>query len=590
VSWIRSYGRDDLRGDAVAGLTVGVMLIPQAMAYALLAGVPPIYGLYASLVPLVVYAAFGTSRHLAVGMQATDSLIVFAALSVFAEPMSGPFVELVILVALLTGVIQVAMGIARFGFVVALLSRPVIAGFTAAVAVTIVLSQLQSLLGIPLPRTTDNFVLLAEAVRNIGQAHLATVAIGVCSIFLVLGLRRWLPVVPGALVAVVLGSLVVWRFGLDGAGVRIVGDVPRGLAAPSLPPISLASIQVLFPTAVTLSLIQFMNVVSLGKVFGDRNRYTVDANRELVALGVMNVAGSLFRSLPVSGSFSRTAVGERAGARTPMANVVAALLIALTLLFLTPLFYYLPVPVFAAIIVVAAAGLVDVEELRFLLRSKRVDGLIGLLTFAATLVIGIQNGVFVGIGASVVAILFRIGRPYIAELGHVAGTQSFADIRRVPGARRIRGLYIVRVHASFGFVNADYVRDHVIGRCDAHPDVTAVLIDASSFNDLDTTAAGVLQRLVETLSSRGVEVYFAGMVGRVRDVIVGSGLEDAIGADHFFLSLHEAVRSILTSRVQVEEFDRACRERTAARESLGVVEDDREPEPVDDDQEPEPSA
>jgi SulP family sulfate permease len=555
------------------------MLIPQGMAYALLAGVPPIYGLYASLVPLVVYAVFGTSRHLAVGLVAVDSLIVFAALSVFAEPMSGEFIGLAIVVALMTGVLQVALGVGRFGFVVTLLSRPVIAGFTAAVAVTIGLSQLQSLLGIPLPRTTDNFLLLAEAVRNIGQVHPATLAIGVGGILLLVALRRWAPLAPAPLIAVVLGTVVVWEFGLDAVGVRIVGAIPTGLPWPELPRMNLEAIQLLFPTAVTLALVQFMNVVSLGKVFAARHRYAVDANHELVALGAMNLLGSLFRSIPVSVSFSRSAVAERAGVRTAMANVVAALLIALTLLFLTPLFHYLPVPVFAAIIMVAAFGLVDVKELRYLLRSKRVDGLIGLLTFAATFVIGIQNGVFVGIGASVVAILLRIGRPYIAELGHVAGTQYFADIRRAPDARPVRGLFIVRVHASFGFANADYVRDRIIDHCDDHPEVTSVLIDASSINDLDTTAAGVLQRLVETLTARGIGVNFAGVVGRVRDVLVGSGLEDQIGPKHFFLSLHHAVRSILTSREEVEEYDRACREPSDAPAPALPIDDDQEPGP-----------
>lgn len=560
VSWIRTYGRADLRGDLVAGLTVGVMLIPQSMAYALLAGVPPIYGLYASLVPLVVYTLMGTSRHLAVGVVAVDSLIVFAGLSVISEPSSAEYIGLAILVALMAGVIQLVLGAARFGFVVTLLSRPVIAGFTAAVAITIGLSQLQSLLGIPLPRTANNFALLAAAARGIGGVHLATFAIGAGGMALLVALRRWLPLAPGPLIAVALGSVLVWQLSLADAGVRIVGDVPSGLPVPAFPTIGLESIQVLFPTAVTLALIQFMNLISLGKVFAARNRYTVDPNRELIALGAMNTIGSFFRSIPVSVSFSRSAVNDRAGVRTGMANLIAAALIALTLLFLTPLFRFLPVPVFAAIIMVAAFGLVDVKELRYLLRSKRVDGLIALLTFAATLVIGIQNGVFIGIGASVVAILFRIGRPRIAELGHVAGTQSFADLSRNGSARSIRELYIVRVHASFGFANADYVRDHVLSHCDAHPEIRAVLVDASSINDLDTTAVGVLEHLVQTLHDRNVEVYFGGMVAQARDVARESGLEDEIGADHFFLSLHQAVRSVLTSRVEVEQYDRRTHE------------------------------
>ena len=574
AEWIRSYGRADLRGDLVAGLTVGVMVIPQGMAYALLAGVPPIYGLYASLVPLLVYAVLGTSRHLAVGIVAVDSLIVFAALSTVAEPSTAEYVGLALVLALLAGVIQIVLGLARFGFVVTLLSRPVIAGFTAAVAITIGLSQLQSLLGIPLPRTADNVALVLEAARNLGDVHLATFAIGAGGILLLMGLRKWLPVAPGPLIAVALGSVIVWQFSLADAGVRIVGDIPTGLPKPTLPPVGLSEIQVLFPAAVTLALVQFMNLVSLGKVFAARHRYTTDPNRELVALGAMNAVGSLFRSIPVSVSFSRSAVNDRAGARTAMSNVFAAIVIGLPLLFLTPLFFSLPVPVFAAIIMVSAFGLVDVRELRYLLRTKRVDGLIAILTFGTTLVLGITNGVMVGIGASVVAILFRIGRPHIAELGHVPGTQSFADLSRNPVARSVRGLYIVRVQASFGFANADYVRDHVLGHCAEHPEVRAVLVDASSVNDLDTTAAGVLQHLVRTLSDRDVEVYFGGMAARVRDVARESGLETELGPDHFFLSLHQAVRTVLTERVEVEEYERSTLEDADTHEGAAVPEED----------------
>lgn len=542
--WIQDYDRRTLKGDLTAGLTVGVMLIPQAMAYALLAGVPPVYGLYASLVPLGVYALLGTSRQLAVGVVAIDSLIVIAAIAPLAETGSQAFVAAAVLLAGMTGLIQLGLGLARFGFLVALLSRPVISGFASAAAITIGLSQLPGLLGAPFAGLPTIWRLIAGAGTLASGAHLISAGIGIGAILLLMAFRKLRPGFPAALAAVVLSILTVWLLRLDVEGVPIVGVIPQGLPSPELPAVSWPLAKTLLPTAFALALIQFTTLVSLGKTFARKNSYRIDANRELLAVGAMNFLGSLFQTIPVSGSFSRTAVADSAGARSPLANVFAMAVIGLTLLFLTPAFYYLPIPVFSAIIMVAAFGMVDWKEILELLRTKRIDGWIALATFGATLFVGIQQGILAGIAVSITAILFRITRPDIVELGHLEGTSLYRDLQRRSDTHRVAGVYILRFDASFSFANADYIRDHILNRLEGTHDTQALILDATSINDLDMTAAEVLTDLVQSLRERDIRLALAGVKGRVADVLRSSGIVTNVGSENFYLSVHHAVTGI----------------------------------------------
>lgn len=548
ATWLPLYRARDLRGDLVAGLTVGVMLIPQSMAYAILAGVPPIYGLYASLIPLLVYPLFGTSRQLAVGTIAIDMLIVAAGLGVLAEPGSGPYIALAILLAAMAGVIQIAMGVARLGFVVNLLSRPVITGFASAAALIIAASQLDSLLGIPLPRAQQLHLVLWNAIPHLGEVHLLTLAMGLAAVFVLLVLKRWLPRVPGPLVVVAIGIIVTWKWQLNGQGIAIVGTIPSGLPVPALPLLDGAALGSLWSTALTLALVQFMTVISLGKVFAARHRYTIQPNQELFAIGAANLAGSLFRGIPVSGSFSRTAINADTGARTPLANVFAALLIGLTLLFLTTLFIYLPIPMLAAIIIVAAIGLFDFREMVALWRVKRTDGAIAALTFLVTLFVGIQEGVLTGVAASVVAIMYRISRPNVAELGYVREDQVFRDRNRHADAESLAGILLLRVDASFSFANAEFIRDLLLTRTQEEPSIQAVILDARSINDLDTTAAATLIAVAETLRERGVALYFGGVKEAVQDTMRKSDVYAHLGEEYFFATPDDAARHIIELR------------------------------------------
>ena len=546
TEWLPDYTTGTLRGDAMAGLTVGVMLIPQGMAYAVIAGMPPIYGLYAGLVPLLVYPLFGSSRHLALGPTAIDMLIVGAGVGALAQTGTDRYVALAILLTAMVGLLQMAMGVMQLGFVANLLSRPVIAGLTSAAALIISMSQIGNLLGLELGRSQYVHVLLWEAAQNVGGTHLLSLSIGVGCIVVLVGLPRWAPLVPEALVVVVGTTLASWFFELNQYGVEVVGAIPEGLPAPALWAVNSSDLNALFPAAITLALVQFMKNVSLGRVFAARHGYTVDANRELVGVGAGNFFGSLFQGIPASGSFSRSAVNDQAGAKSPMANVFAALVVGLTLLFLTSLFYYLPVPALAAIIIVAGLGLIDVGELRHLFEMRRREGSIALFTACAILFIGLQEGILLGIGASVVAVLFRISRPNVAELGHVPGTRRFRDLDRFEQAMRMKDVMVLRVDASFSFANAEYFKDFILEKSEREGrNVEVVVVDGSSINDLDTTAIEALFSVIESLEEMGIELHVAGLIGPVRETVRRSGLYGLLGEDRFHLDPHEAVVHVL---------------------------------------------
>lgn len=545
-SWLRAYSTYEARADAVAGLTVGVMLIPQGMAYAVIAGLPPIYGLYAALVPTLVYPIFGSSRHLAMGPTAIDMLIVAAGVAPLAAGGSGEYVALAILLTALVGLLQIGMGMAKLGFVANLLSRPVITGLTTAAALIIGFSQLGNLLGIDLPRSQYVHRLLIDAVQSFDEIHLLSLGIGTMCVLLLTLLPRIQPLIPEALVVVIAATGLSYGLGFEQDGVEVVGAIPTGLPNLEVPSLAPSDWRALFPAALTLGLVQFMKNISLGRVFARRHRYTVDPNRELVAMGTSNLLGSFAQSIPASGSFSRSAVNEAAGARTPAANVFAAGIIALTLLFLTDLFYFLPVPVLAAIIMVAGFGLIDLREIRELFEARRRDGYIALFTAVCTLVIGIQEGILLGIGASVVMVLYRISRPNVAELGHVPGTRLFRDVQRFENAQRIRDVMVLRVDAAFSFANAEYFKDFILEKSEREGRrIRAVVVDGTSINDLDTTAVEALEVTIETLADQGIELHLTGLIGPVREVIRRSGLHLVIGEDRFHMEPHEAVMDIL---------------------------------------------
>ncbi len=540
LQWLPAYRRDTLRGDLSAGLTVGVMLIPQGMAYALIAGLPPIYGLYASLVPLVIYALLGTSRQLAVGPVAMVSLLVAAGVAPLAEGDPGQYVTLALLLAFMVGVIQLGLGLLRFGFLVNFLSHPVLTGFTAAAALIIGLSQLKHLLGIPLPRSNHIHEILWSAVQQVGAVQVPTLLIGLGGIVVLVGLKRWKKTAPGALVLVVLGTLVVSLGDLEAAGVAVVGEVPRGLPVPTLLSLDLGLMQALLPIALTIALVGFMESIAVAKVYAARNRYEVDANQELIGLGLANVAGSFFQAYPTTGGFSRTAVNAQAGANTTVASLISAGVIGLTLLLLTGLFHDLPNAVLAAIVLVAVAGLIDWKEIRFLWQVDRKDFALFLLTFVATLGLGIEEGILVGVVASVALVVYQSAKPHTAVMGRLPGTDTYRNVVRHPQAQMPPGVAVLRMDASLYFANAAHFQE-VVRATVQDETLQAVVLDAYPINQIDATGVHALKRICEDLKAQGIDFYIAGAKGPVLDRLYRAGMRETVGNTCFYHTVHEAI-------------------------------------------------
>jgi sulfate permease, SulP family len=546
LATLEGYDARTLRSDLLAGVTTAVMLIPQGMAYAMLAGLPPIHGLYASLLPLVAYALFGTSRQLSVGPVAMDSLLVAAGVGAMAVAGTEQYIALAILLALMVGLIQLAMGVTRLGFLVNFLSRPVIGGFVSAAALIIAASQLPQLLGIPLETSQRVHVVLFEAAGRLGETNLPTLAIGGASVILLLAFQRIWPLFPRALVVVALSTIAAWGLGLHGAGVAVVGTVPSGMPPLGFPAAPWATVGELLPIALTIAFVSFIEAIAVGKRVARLHGYDVEANRELVALGLANVAASFTRGFPVAGGLSRTAVNAQAGARTGVASLVTAGVVALTVVALTPLFHFLPKATLAAIIVTAVLGLIDLRQVATLWRVKRVDLAMLLVTFAATLALGIQHGILVGVGTSLVVFVARTTRPHVAVLGRVPGSGgAYRNIERFPQAETLPGVLAVRLDAQFYFGNVNFLKETLSALEDrVEGPLRAVVIDASGMNQIDSSAEAALCEILADYRSRGVRFMLATVKGPVRDVLSRSGFFDRLGEENVALRVEEAMAKL----------------------------------------------
>lgn len=545
LSWIKNYDSKWLKGDVSAGLTVGIMLIPQGMAYALLAGLPPIYGLYAATLPLIIYAFFGTSRQLAVGPVAMDSLLTATAVGAIAATGTDEYLELAILLALMVGVFQLLAGIARLGFLVDLLSRPIISGFTSAAALIIGLSQLQHLFGVDLGGSSYVHEILMLAWAKMELINLPTLLLGLGGIGIVLLVKKTKTAIPGPLVVVVVGILAVWLGNLSDMGVKIVAEIPAGLPSLGLPEFSRANIQVLLPSALTIALIGFMEGISVAKaVNAGHKEYVVVPNQELIAVGAANIGSALVQGFPVAGGFSRTAVNDQTGAKTGLASIISAALIIITLLFLTPLFYFLPKAVLASIIMVAVFKLIDWREAKRLWTFDRSDFWMLAVTFIATLGLGIQLGIAAGVVLSIAVHVYRSMRPHMAVLGRIEGTDSFRNLARFPEAKEPDGILVIRFDGPLYFANITYFQTWIDELITERSDrIHTILINAEGIARIDSSAAYGLEQFILTQQGRGLTVRFAGLIGPARDTLKKAGLFEVIGAGNFFLDVPKAIVS-----------------------------------------------
>lgn len=544
TDWLFNYRKEYLGGDLSAGLTVGVMLIPQGMAYSMLAGLPPIYGLYASTIPLIVYAFLGTSRQLAVGPVAMVALLISSGVGALAPLGSAEFISLAILLALMVGILQFAMGAFKLGFLVNFLSHPVIAGFTSAAAVIIGISQLKYLLGYDIPRGKVHDTLI-HAIQHLGEINWITLVIGVVAILVMLGVKKINKKIPAPLIVVIFGIGVVASFDLHEAGVSIVGQVPSGLDIFALPIVDFEAAGTLIPIALTIAFIGFMESIAVAKAIQAKHKdYQVSANQELIGLGMANILGSFFKAFPVTGGFSRTAVNDQAGARTGLASIISAVLIILTLLFLTEFFYYLPNAILAAIIMVAVYGLIDFKEARHLWKTDRKDLALFSITAVGTLALGIEEGILIGVVLSLGVVIYHISYPHIAVLGRVPGTTQFRNVNRFDDLETDERFFILRVDAQLYFANGNYVRDFIRKALIERPKVIHVILDAGAVTALDSSAAQILFDLVTELRDQGIEMHIAEAKGPIRDVLLRCGLDEFLGREKFHLSIEDALLEI----------------------------------------------
>ena len=542
LQWLPGYQKSQLKGDLFAGLTVGIMLVPQGMAYALIAGLPPVYGLYASIVPQLVYAIFGTSRQLSVAPVAMDSLLVAAGVSVLATEGTDAYIEFALLLAFFMGLFQFLLGVMRMGFITNLLSRPVISGFTSAAALIIGLNQLKYLLGTEIVKSNKIYEVLWNTFQQLGEVHWITLVIGIVGIVIIKFARQIHDSLPGALLAVVLGVVLVLTFNLQDAGVQIVRDIPKGLPAFTLPQFSLGRFAELIPLALTISVVAFMESYAVAKAIEARRKdHQVVANKELIGLGAANLIGSLFQSYPVTGGFSRSAVNEQSGAHTPLSSVISALLIALILLFLTPLFYYLPHAILASVIMVAVAKLIDLSYMRKLWKENKMEFGLLMATLLVTLNFSMVTGIVTGVVLAILMLLYKSAYPHIAVLGRLRGKAEFRNIRRFKDLEVWEDKLILRVDAPLSFINIQYIRDYLSEQLDQHRQIKEVILDSSAISYLDATAVQGLSEIMDGLEEKGIQLVLTEVVGPVRDVLFKTGLLQKIGIKNVYLTLNDAL-------------------------------------------------
>lgn len=544
--WVlRHYQRSWIARDVSAGLVLTALLVPAGMGYAQASGLPAVTGLYATIVPLLLYALVGPSRILVIGPDsALAPLIAAAIVSSSAEGDPARAVTLGALLALFTGVLCFAAGLLRAGFLTELLSKPVRVGYLNGLGLTVVVTQLPKLFGFSAASTTvaDGATAFMRGVSE-GRTDLAALAVGAGSLATIAVLRAITPKIPAVLVVVVTAAAIVHILGLD-QRISVVGHVPRGLPLPALPLVSWSDARDLFVTSIGIAFVSFTDTSVLSRTYAARHGYRVDPNRELLALGASNFASGLFAGFPISSSSSRTPVAEAAGSRTQLTGVVGALAIVVLLQVAPSLLAPLPTAALASVVIMAAIGLFDVATLRIAWRVRRSDFVLSIVAFVSVATLGVMTGIVIAVAVSLLDVVRRAWRPHDAILGRVPGLKGYHDITRYPRARQVPGLVLLRWDAPLFFANADTFRSRILDAVDAaHGEVKWVVIAAEPITDVDTTAAEMLEELDIELATRGAELAFAELKDPVKDRLERYGLEKRIGRDFFFPTIGVAVKA-----------------------------------------------
>ncbi|MFC1824156.1 SulP family inorganic anion transporter [Thermodesulfobacteriota bacterium] len=539
--WLRRYERSFLRSDLIAGLTVAVVLIPQAMAYAMLAGMPPVYGLYAAMITPFIAALWGSLRQLATGPIAIMSLLVLTSLTPLAEPGSQKFIELAFLLAFMVGILYLGIGLFRLGEVMSFISHSAVKGFTSAAALIIIATQLPHFLGITTSRHEYIFPMLLELLRSLPSLHILTFAVGLAAFVMIYSLKKHKPNFPAGLVALVLTSAAVVLFQLNEYGVAVVGKIPRGLPHPHVPLMDFDTISSLIGPAIVIALVSFAETYSVGKAISAQTKQRVNVDQEFVGQGLANLIGSFFQCYPVSGSFSRTAINHAAGAKTGISSVVSSLIVVLALLFLTPLLAYIPKAALAALVISAVLLLFHPKEVFKLWKMNRHDGIVAVTVFVLALLTKPDYALLIGVMISLILYLWRTMHPRIVRVTKDPEFNMFvnADVENKPSCPQILHM---RSENAIYFANAEYTVEHILERLEEHTTpIKFLLLDFQGVGFIDITGVDELRTLQDEIKQREIELTLMGVHLPVKKVLKSSGMINELKPGHLIENRGEAI-------------------------------------------------
>jgi high affinity sulfate transporter 1 len=541
---VRSYRREWLAKDVIAGVVLTTLLVPQGMAYAELAGLPPITGLYTSIMCLLGYAAFGPSRILVLGPDSSLGPMIAATILPLIAAKGDPkrAVALASMLAIMVAAIMIVAAVAKLGFIADLISKPTMIGYMNGLALTILVGQLPKLFGFKVE--ADGLIGeiggFAKGLAN-GEAVAAAAAVGITGIVLILVLQRWLPKIPAVLIMVVLAIASTSVFSLADHGVSLVGMLPKGFPPLTIPDVGLADLGPLFAGALGIALVSLADTISTASAFAARTGAEIHGNQEMIGIGAANLAAGLFQGFPVSTSGSRTAVAERSGAKTQLTGVTGAVLIIVMIVLVPGLFRNLPQPALAAVVITASLSLADIPATVRLWRQRKAEFLLSIAAFLGVAVLGVLPGIAIAVGLSILNVFRRAWWPYDTVLGRVDGLEGYHDIHSYPDATYLPGLVIYRFDGPLFFANAKTFRDEVRRLARADPPPAWILIAAEPVTDVDTTASDVLTELDEALNAQGISLVFAELKGPVRRKIERYGLTRTIDPRHFFPTIEAAI-------------------------------------------------
>lgn len=545
LAWLHGYNRDIFKSDFLSGITIAAMLIPQSMGYALVAGLPAEYGLYACIAPPLLYALLGTSNKISMGPVALDSILILTGLSAIAEPGSDNYLELAIALTLLVGLIQFVFGLFKFGFIANFLSYPVILGYTCAAAIIIMVSQLENILGVAADGG-NIFNQIFHFIRLFADWHWLTVSIGLIGLAFMIYPKRFFSRMPSGLILLLIGMLCSGVWNAQGYGIDVIASIPQGLPEPRIPNVSMDQIASLIPTAITVALMGYVGSMSICKAQEKpTDKISVNPNQELVAVGIANFAGAFFKAFPVSASFSRSAAFIEAGALTQLSAVISSAIIVIIMLFLTPVFvsYPLPKALLAAIIIISVAGLFKYGKMKTLFNQSRHEFLLMLVTFVVTLLLGVQQGLLAGVALSIVRVIYNTATPHMTELGSIQSGRLFRNVNRFDDVVIRDDILIFRFDAPLYFANKDYFVENLYRWIKRRKEglLTSVIFDAEAVNSVDTTAILMLQKIIDNLQQQDVKLYITNAIGPVRDALHSSPLSDYMCEESMFSTIQNAI-------------------------------------------------